>query len=359
MMKKAIFILVFVLLSISSSAGEARKPLAAYLSDSLWHFIDYNGELLFPPMELIEVASYSEGLFRVLKKTDDGNKWFFIDDKGNIAIEPDCDIVGSFHNGRALVITFVDKNKEELIYGYIDRNGNQVIPKIYDDAIEFSEGKAYVMNENRRGYIDTNGVFLFELPENIVGYKFQNGLARISNTDYMFGFIDRSGKKIIDLIFEETGNFMHNFAPANDKSKMGYIDKNGRFFFSAIWDECREFSEGLAFVGANDQMNRIIWSVIDTSGMKITEYEYTNVIDYSEGLASVEKNRKWAFIDRGGFPVIDFQFDFAGKFKDGLAIVGLREAKKFGFIDKEGKFVVVLPENTKSITDLRFNSKAF
>lgn len=360
MIKKVITVILLIAgFATAANSQLPRKPLAAYLADSLWHFIDYSGKDLFPPMELIEVSSYSDGLFRALKKTEHGNKWVFINGKGQIAFQPDCDIAGSFHQGRAIIISFTDKAKENPIYGYIDLSGKEVIDKQYDDAIEFSEGLAYVMKKDKRGYIDTSGTFIFELLEDIIGYSFQNGIARISNENYYFGYIDKTGRKIIDLTFEETGNFCPNLAPANDKNKMGYINKKGEFVLPAIWDDCREFSEGLAFVGANDDINRLMWSVIDTAGMKLTEYEFTNAIDYSEGLAAVEKNSKWAFIDKNGFMPIDYTYDFAGKFKDGLSTAGIRSEKKFGFIDTSGKFVVILPENVKSITDLRFNSKAF
>ncbi len=314
---------------------------------------------MFEPMKLADAAGYSEGFFRCRKKTNEGLRWIFINEKGETAIEPECDIAGNFYHGRAMIMDFADREKQTLKYGYIDKNGKVVIPKKYDDAIAFSEGKAYVMSPNKRGYIDTSGKFLFELPDNIVGYKFQNSKARISNDKFRVGYINENGKEIIEMQFEEAYDFSFGLAAANYKSRMGYIDTTGNFFLVAIWDQCREFKEGKAFAGAMNNQAKIFWAAIDTAGMKLTEYEYTNALEYSEDLAAVEKNGKWGFIDTRGFPVIDFKYDFAGNFKDGMALAGIRGEKKFGFIDTEGNFVITFPESTKEIIDFRFNSKSF
>ncbi|MEJ1933162.1 WG repeat-containing protein, partial [Nostoc sp. NIES-2111] len=59
---------------------------------------------------------------------------------------------------------------------------------------------------------------------------------------------------------------------------------------------------------------------------------------FSEGLASVKtESGKWGFINRQGNIVIKPQFDEVSNFSFGLARV--RIGKKYGYIDKYGKYV--------------------
>ena len=49
----------------------------------------------------------------------------------------------------------VDKNTDK--YGYIDREGNEVFPCLFDDAEDLSEGLAVVMLDGKHGFIDAKG----------------------------------------------------------------------------------------------------------------------------------------------------------------------------------------------------------
>jgi len=70
------------------------------------------------------------------------------------------------------------------------------------------------------------------------------------------------------------------------------------------------------------------------------------IIYFHDGLARVsigdDKTGKWGFIDKQGKFVINPQFDYISKFSDGLAGVRVGDDKtgKWGFIDKQGKFVI-------------------
>lgn len=56
-----------------------KKPLVGYLKDGKWHFIDYDGNLLFEPKDFSDVLGYSEGFFRVNIKFNDKPKWAIVD----------------------------------------------------------------------------------------------------------------------------------------------------------------------------------------------------------------------------------------------------------------------------------------
>ena len=53
-------------------------------------------------------------------------------------------------------------------FGFIDREGNEVIPIEYDCALSFSEGYACVYKNNKCGYINKNN-------EIVVDFRFDAG----------------------------------------------------------------------------------------------------------------------------------------------------------------------------------------
>jgi hypothetical protein len=63
------------------------------------------------------------------------------------------------------------------------------------------------------------------------------------------------------------------------------------------------------------------WGFIERSGKSAIQLRFTNVGNFSEGLAPAAVKETWGFIDRSGDFVIKPQFDFGGEFKEGLARV--------------------------------------
>ncbi len=111
------------------------------------------------------IAPYNEGLAAVKK----GDKWGFIDEKGNLvidfrddlvwnekAIESNTDITGikypQFINGRCLIQELL-KDEEIYVYGFMDTSGNTVIKPEYLNVTQFDQGYAIgiLMTKTLRG----------------------------------------------------------------------------------------------------------------------------------------------------------------------------------------------------------------
>ncbi|MDP4145798.1 MAG: WG repeat-containing protein, partial [Bacillota bacterium] len=69
-------------------------------------------------------------------------KSILIDERGEVLNTRDYDFIGSFKNGRALASGFNEEGK--YLYGYLDRQGKEVIPLQYEFASDFVDGKAVV-----------------------------------------------------------------------------------------------------------------------------------------------------------------------------------------------------------------------
>lgn len=130
-------------------------------------------------------------------------------------------------------------NEEEKEYysGYIDSDGNVVIPPIYEIAEDFSEGLACVAELGwGKGYkfIDTNGEVVIALKDGIrvCGY-FHEGLCVVS-VDGKYGFIDRTGSMVIPPKFNgasgfDRGRALVSFGESESGDNCGIIDRTGRF----------------------------------------------------------------------------------------------------------------------------------
>lgn len=351
-----VFVAILSLLFIDNTkAQDIRKPIAAYSKDSIWYVIDDKGSMMFSSAGVIEIFGYSEGLIRARISENGKPVWAFLNEKGEIVFKPNCIYIFDFSDGMALSAKYYMFAKSQQILGYYDKYGNEVIPHIYDDATEFSEGLAYVKNADINGFIDKSGNLKIKL-DSVAGNPFTEGLAMVNNTEYKIGFIDKTGKLVIKYKFDDVIPFSEGKACVNVYGKFGYIDKQGKLKIKSLFDFASPFSEGRAFVGIpKDSTYKPFWAISDTVGNLLSEFVYTDKFEYSDGLAPVKKD-KWGFVDKDNHTVIPFEYTFADRFKDGLAYASKKVEKLFGFIDKNGKYIIKI-DNPDKIVDLRWNYK--
>ncbi len=173
------------------------------------------------------------------------------------------------------------------------------------------------------------------------------------------GFIDKTGKIVIEPQFQGAGDFSEGLASvaiSDGGYKEGYVDRTGKIVLEPKWDTAGKFSEGVAWVGFDQAKreykigNKTYYSspsdsfdykfgLIDKTGKYIVEPTFTYAGDFSEGLAVVRtKENKFGFIDKTGKFIIEPKFDWASSFSGGLACVYVN--RKYGFINKNGVIVI-------------------
>ncbi len=149
----------------------------------------------------------------------------------------------SFHEGLAAV-------RLGKKYGYINRRGEIIIEPRFQFAQIFSEGLARVVINDRSGYIDKTGRVVIA-PQFYRAYKFSDGLARVcapprdpsvlfrllrligweDRDAYPCGYIDRTGKQVIDYLYLPSHGFEHGYARVTTlDGREGYIDHAGKFY---------------------------------------------------------------------------------------------------------------------------------
>jgi hypothetical protein len=290
--------------------------------DGKFGFMDHSGKTAIAP-QFDLAGEFSEGLASVRV----GTRFGYINTKGMVAITPQFDGAGPFRYGRAGV-------KLGNRFGFIDKDGKYISSPDFSWAGQFSGDLAPVRTAdgvmafvNRSGKVELAGKVDSLLPAG-----FTAGLAP-AGSGGKWGYIDATGKWIIDPQFERAGNFADGLAPVVVGGRSGYIDSKGKFVVNPQYDFGDEFYEGLAFVGNGGK-----WGFIDTKGRVAIDAKFLAANHFSEGLAAVWTEDGWGFVDRTGKMVVRPEFDSAGTFQNGLAqvMVGGKQA----YVTPAGAFVV-------------------
>jgi serine/threonine-protein kinase len=244
----------------------------------------------------------------------------------------------NIHNGLFL-ITSTDKDGKTL-YGFIDNTGKTVIKPQFDSATNFDNGVSIAETNNKTILIDINGNTIANCPYRLPNLFSEGFLIIKDNDTYKYGFIDASGKKIVDCIYDDAEQFHEGLAKVSKGQKIGYINTKGELQIPLQFDSAQDFHEGMALV-TKDQSS----GFIDKNGNLLFNFTADRINNFSEGLAMFEKNNKYGYINTKGEVVIKPQFVFAYDFHDGLAAVTLTSYpgecnNDYGYINQKGEMVI-------------------
>ena len=98
----------------------------------------------------------------------------------------------------------------------------------------FSEGLAKVELDGKWGYIDKDGNEVLPLKYDGIGY-FNEGLVRVV-LNRKYGYIDKTGRVVIPCKYDWTGDFFKGVTRVQLNGKIGYIDKTGKEVIPCIFD---------------------------------------------------------------------------------------------------------------------------
>ena len=209
---------------------------------------------------------------------------------------------------------------KDLKCGFVDFEGNEVIPLIYDSVYEFSDGLSRAVNNDKNGFIDVDG--------NI----------------------------IIDLKYKEAEPFMNGLAPVKEDENYYYINKSDQKQFNQEYKFAGRFSSsGYAKVITLDGDNAIINSKGEiqfkySDEMQIDDFTFKDVTTYRYedhvGLIDCEGNKfPYPFIDR----------IYLNRESDLNLYVGT--SGKYGYIRDNGDIVV--PDIFDDATEADADNHAF
>lgn len=242
-------------------------------------------------------------------------RWGYISPNGDYAIKPRFLAAGEFRDGLAAVkVTVPAKAKAAA-------SGEQSTEDIEEPSAKSDETDN---GEPKWGFIDSSGKLVIQAQFEEV-LAFSEGLAAARQGKW--GFIDKSGKFVIEPLFEEVSSFSEGLAPASQSSlKWGFIDRTGTWKIEPKFQTACRFSDNRAAVMTGDGFG--------SYQFKVSEDRYE------------VRGAHWSYIDKSGKTVIDSQFEAAGLFSQNLAPValgykqGINRPDRWGFLNSEGKLII-------------------
>ena len=229
---------------IFSGAGASEQTYFAEglmpLSDARkWGFVDKSFRWVIPPTYDF-AEEFSDGLAPVQV----GGKWGYIDKAGNQIVPPKYHLAWQFSDELARIrIDFATGQKSITMeglqplyryqFGFVDKNGNEVIQPRFERASDFRQGRAFVMppGSRRLGIIDKRGNIVHE-PEFDQASEFHEGLAAVC-VNGRWGYVDTGGGWIIAPEFSSADEFRHDLARVAWKDGFGYINRAGTVVWNA------------------------------------------------------------------------------------------------------------------------------
>lgn len=267
-------------------------------------------------------SGFSDGVACVRK----GGVTSVIDKKGKVLFETGL-LINGFSNGRAKAVQVPpdDGPQDNMIittmslkYGYMDKTGEMVIPAIYDDAYDFSEGYAVVGKQN-------------------------------SNGETLYGAIDRTGNVVVPLIYHGMTPFHEGMARVYEQDeeepghwyKYGFVNTKGELVVPMIYHEASNYSNGMAVVAVKDERfkdeeehhHQCLFGCIDEQGNVVIPLEYCASFTFNDGVAYVCKGYPYALFDYRRHPKEKF-----GEFCERMREQG--SPQECSLIDTKGKTLI-------------------
>lgn len=222
--------------------------------------------------------------------------------------------LGVYSNG--LIANHDEKSQS---WGYINKDGKQVIVPQYSEANRFSEEIACVRDKKTSEkilLIDKTGK-PFNKPIFTNAHEFHSGLCAVQK-DKKWGFIDKTGATIIPFEYDWTDDFSQT-----KKGKIAAVEKDGKIGF------------------------------IDSNDATFLPFDYADARSFSEELAPVTKDGKlWGFIDTTGKFVIEPKFMRASKFNSGRALVYTEARNDFGKRKEDAQYLFLTGKNALTNKDM-------
>lgn len=288
---------------IYTDAESFDKGLAIVETDSGVGLINTKGNWIIPPI-YYSINKNACGLYRVEKQELYG----LMDNEGKIIQEIQYEDIGDCTEKR---IGFVQNGQA----GFMDETGRVIIEPQFEEATGFQSDIARVKMDEKMAAIKSDGTILLPpkfskitpasdgliLAEegkkcfvyNTSGKKiislddrcaspvngidgFNKGLARIERKG-KYGFIDRKGKTVIPVIYDQTGVFSEDFCPVKIKGKWGYINKLGKLVIEPQFEMAYPFNNQFAKVRKNGKIG-----IINTDGKFQLPNQYDDIQEIND-----------------------------------------------------------------------------
>jgi WG containing repeat len=214
------------------SAMPFAEGRAAVVKSGVGHkylFMDVTGAASTSP-HYVDVSGFSEGLASVVFGSDHSvpeqcrRRKAYITRDGSVAFSHEYQKASAFHCGRAWVA-------QGDALGCIDKEGYEVIPARYSDALPFQRGRTFARTREGWEVIGLDGSRVGSQQFQDVDFRsWDHGPVPVS-IDGRWGYVDIDGRAVTEPRYVEAVVFMNGLARVVEGDQYGYIDESGQW----IW----------------------------------------------------------------------------------------------------------------------------
>lgn len=271
-------------------------------------------------------------------------KYGFLDTNGNTILPFIYDGVGEFSGGAAKL---PQQTWNSLKWGFINRLGDTIVLPKFSKVGDFIEGITWYQKGSKKGLLAINGQELTPPEYDDLDIISANS-ARVRQGGRC-GLIDRNGDIIVPISYSGIFDFHNGFAKVLQGNKVGLISDR-KVIVEPRYEDLYNMSEGLIRMKKNGH-----FGFIDTTGKEVIPPIYSSAKDFSEGFAPISAGIWAGYLNKDGEKVIDFIFSETFNFKNGYAKVKFKEL--YGYINIYGKYVV--KPNYESLGELNESHVSF
>ena len=180
-------------------------------------------------------------------------------------------------------------------YGFINKDGEEIISCKYEYAGAFSDGLARVKSAEDWGFVNENGEEIISCKYEDAG-AFSDGLARVKSAEG-WGFVNKNGEEIISCKYEDADDFFDGLARVQSKEGWGFVNKEGEEIIPCKYEDAYAFEGGLSLVKSKEG-----YGFINNDGEEIIPCKYEDAHGFLFGAdtAEVKLNGEWINIDKTG-----------------------------------------------------------
>src|SRR6478752_3681155 len=131
-------------------------------------------------------------------------------------------------------------------FGFINRNGVEIIPMQYEDAKDFKEGLAAVKQDGKYAFINTAGTLVTAFEYEDAG-SFSEGLASVKKNG-SWGYINKEGTNVIPYKYKYASYLSDGLAYVSENGLVGYINNKGELVVPQRLSYGYVFRDGVAVV---------------------------------------------------------------------------------------------------------------
>ncbi|WP_282942139.1 WG repeat-containing protein [Paenibacillus sp. RC67] len=309
--------------------------------------INASGNFVVKPM-YDSIEEFKEGRSVVIDKQ--GFK--LMDESGRIVTKKAYSYITSLSNGRAM-FTNTSSNGSST-YGYLDANGNEVIPAQFESAGDFTNHRAVVqIKKNEYALIGPNGEIIARYPYAFVGGLGDGLLPYQQVENGKFGYIDEGGAVVLEPAYTGAQPFFEGRAVVNTgenfTAQYGIIDKQGHYVVKPEYNQIEQIGEQRASLGkaidASQPFIGSIYAIADQNGKILTEFRFYEVNHFHKSLASVYDAEQTYFINRSGNAAPGYpKVKGSGTLRLEDSLIQANVDRRLSYLDKSGR--VIWHQNT-------------